>query len=550
MGKLSVAGKRLNALFAAMKEDLNDQQSTEPSKAFAIERQVLRMRKRAKLDNGELRLKAVADFISTNLVVGRGGVTLDGDLVTEARYFILRVLENFTTSKDDRCVQETLDYPLLYSMWKFGPGTSYGVDGTHCVDKLEKPMSCTIQCKPLVLQLRRSNPYFRRYDAHNGNDGTVVVRGSRLSTVLKNETTHRTICIEPSGNMALQLAAGLYLEGALRYIGLDIRDQQPKNKALALGGSITGGIATIDLKSASDMYSPELVRLLFPERWFALLMAIRSPETEHGDGEWLKLNMISTMGNGFTFPLMTLINVALIYAYRRLNRNGKPNRIDWLNTCVFGDDIIVPVDEYEECTRTLSCAGLVVNHDKSFASGPFRESCGGDYHLGYDVTPVYPQSVATESEIYSVINQLYEWGSRHNIILTRSILTLKEMMPVGVKVKFIPEWHNPDEGFLTPRVSRRYKFLKVVQNRRAYKSGFFDMMLACGGYITETLTSYYQGPRPANFKLDVFYVPRQFKTRYKVKSARLPEGYLDGWAAEKRSSEASNFIGSYSFLLE
>jgi hypothetical protein len=247
--------------------------------------------------------------------------SLDKEVIANAKHFITVMLERFTTSLDPLSIQSTLEVSFLYDNWRYGPGASNGVKGTHTADKIVQDMTCTARCEPLVLRLRSTNPYFVAFDGRKGVSGTRQIRGSRLSTVPKNEDTERTIAIEPSGNMCLQLAAGSYLEGVLRYIGLDIRSQQPKNKAMACRGSLDDSIATIDLSSASDRISLDLVRALMPEKWVALLETLRSPEIAVRSGsssqeEWVELNMISTMGNGFTFPLMTLLIVALIYAYR------------------------------------------------------------------------------------------------------------------------------------------------------------------------------------------------------------------------------------------
>jgi len=182
----------------------------------------------------------------------------------------------------------------------------------------------------------------RSYDTLH-NTPTLIVDGSTLSTVPKNDKTDRTTATEPSGNMCLQLAVGSYIESVLRSIGLDIRTQEGKNKILAKLGSIFGHLVTIDLKSASDSILIELCRKLLPRQLFSFMLRIRSPETCLPDGEVVKLHMMSTMGNGFTFPMMTLLLVALIYAVR-LRRNGPTNYIDWKTCGVYGDDIIVTTD--------------------------------------------------------------------------------------------------------------------------------------------------------------------------------------------------------------
>lgn len=532
--KLKDTTVRLTNLFGVLSEELNDYVPKEASKAFAVQRQVQRMRKRAWCDDRKLHDQAISDFICTNALVGSVVVSLPSVIVSNAKHLINTVLENFTTNLTGD-IQQSLDPSFLYDNWRFGPGASNGVSGTHTAEKITQDMTSTILCKPFVTILRKYNTYFQLIDERKGSDGIAVVKGSRLTTVPKNETTHRTIAIEPSGNMALQLAAGMYLEGALRSIGLDIRSQQPKNKLLALSGSITDDLATIDLKSASDMFTPELVRLLLPERWYKLLMCLRSEYIELPDGEQLKLNMISTMGNGFTFPLMTLIITALVYA-NRCTRKGSPSLfIDWNRTCIFGDDIIIPSDEYASLTCVLESAGLVVNHDKSYASGPFRESCGGDFYEGYDVTPFYIKSLATDSDVYVALNQVMEWSARHNVLLPRTMLFLKSCL--RGKVLLVPEWHNPDQGFLTAHVSRRYKHLYVLLPKKKLRDQTFLMMLACGGYI--------DGSSP-----DVTYTPRQRKNEVRVRKSTLPNGYLDGSCPLKRSVATTEFVRAYTFLMD
>lgn len=531
--KYGNAGDRLNSLFTAMLEDLNEKKPDNAQKAFAVSRQVQRMRKRAKSNDRDLKSRAIADFISVNSMVGDTCIYLPKDIVNEAARYIEFVLERFTSSLDSDNIQESLDPSYLESTWKFGPGASNGIKGTHAAEKIVQSMTCTIQCKPLVTSLRRNNTYFQSFDARNGNDGTAVVRGSRLATVPKNEDTHRTIAIEPSGNMALQLAAGSYIEGALRMIGLDIRTQQPKNKAMALRGSIDGSVATIDLKSASDMFTLDLIRSLWPLRWYKLLTTIRSPEIDVGKENWIKLNMISTMGNGFTFPMMTLTIVALIYAHRRLR--GGPNLfVDWKNTCVFGDDIIIPTEEYEGVVEVLSGAGLIVNTDKSYSSGPFRESCGGDYYEGYDVTPFYVRSLDSDAAVFVAINQVFEWSAKHNLLLHKTLRFLRSC--IRGKVHFVPEWHNPNEGVLTAAVRGRYSYLEPLVERRRHIRGDFDMPLAVGGFLV-----------PGN--PDNFFTPRLFKQRWRVRKSRLPNGYLDGSDPVKRSERISHYIAAYSFLV-
>ena len=536
--------RRLTAFFTTLLEELLDKG---PQNA-AVSRQVQRARKRARFLREELRGRAIADFIAVNQRVEEiqkispPSRVLDRRVVDNARYFITTVLERFTSTFDELAIQQPLEMSYLYSNWRFGPGASNGIKGTHTAEKISQDMTCTALCEPLVLKLRRLNPYFMAKDGQYGVSGTKQIEGSRLTTVPKNEDTERTIAIEPSGNMCLQLAAGMYLEGALRRIGLDIRNQQQKNIAMAKRGSETGEVATLDLKSASDMISIDLVRALMPDEWFDLLMKLRSPtitipsDGKAGDaGVQLELHMISTMGNGFTFPLMTLLLVALIYGFR-CTRGGPSLFVDWSNTCVFGDDIIIPTHEYTGFVDVLTKAGLVVNLDKSFSEGAFRESCGGDFLNGEDITPFYVKTLVNEADVYVVINQVLNWAQRHKLRLHRTLALLRSY--IDGKPHLVPEWLNPDQGILTAGCPRRYTYLSIVQEMVRLPTGatHFSMPLAVGGYIV-----------PVGDGL--FYLPRGNKPpKVKVRRSRLPQGYLDGWDPSYRSQPAAAEVASLSAI--
>lgn len=551
-GSVKCEEKRLTAFFDTLLEELLDKG---PQNA-AVSRQVQRARKRARFLREDLRGKAIADFLATNKKVGElqlhnpPSLALDKRIIANARYFILNVLERYTSSFDELAIQQPLEMSYLWSNWRFGPGASNGIQGTHTAEKIYKDMTCTALCEPLVLKLRSYNPYFIARDGQKGVKGTTQVEGSRLTTVPKNEDTERTIAIEPSGNMCLQLAAGMYLEGALRRIGLDIRNQQLKNKAMAKRGSEKGDVATLDLKSASDMISIDLVRALMPGSWFDLLMKLRSPMItvpidgkDGNSGMQVELQMISTMGNGFTFPLMTLVLVALIYGYRCLH-GGPSLYIDWSNTCVFGDDIIIPVHEYSGFVDVLTKAGLIVNLDKSFSEGAFRESCGGDYLNGVDITPFYVKSLANETDVYVVINQVLAWGARENLPLHRTLALLRSF--IDGKPHLVPEWMNPNQGILTSGCPRRYTYLSLVQEKVPLpkEALHFSMPLACGGYIM-AVPRKIEGLPVSAVGDELFYLPRSKKLpRVKVRRSRLPQGYLDGWDPSYRSQPAAGFVAS------
>jgi len=88
------------------------------------------------------------------------------------------------------------------------------------------------------------------------------------------------------------------------------------------------------------------------------------------DGLYYLPNKVSSMGNGFTFDLMTIVLLCLARVYDS-------------GSTVFGDDIIIDRKVAPEFIAQLSVGKFKVNVEKTFFDGPFRESCGANYLDGY-----------------------------------------------------------------------------------------------------------------------------------------------------------------------
>lgn len=219
----------------------------------------------------------------------------------------------------------------------------------------------------------------------------------RITTVPKSAKTDRVIAIEPRGNSFLQKGFGGYIRRRLRKVGIDL-DDQSVNQQLAKA-AVVDGLATLDLRAASDTVSKELVWALLPYDWASAMDACRSRYATMPDKSRRYLEKFSSMGNGFTFELETLIFWALSSAVKDLNSNA--GRI-----AVYGDDIIVPREIADEVVLTLKFCGFDTNETKSFIRGRFFESCGKHYFDGVDVTPAY-QKELVDSEI-----QLIRFGNR------------------------------------------------------------------------------------------------------------------------------------------
>lgn len=267
--------------------------------------------------------------------------------------------------------------------------------------------------------------------------GCVQVDATRLNFAKKNFDISRVINTEASLNMLYQLAFGAQIEGCLEE-WFNIRlDRQPKiHGALARLGSIYGSHATIDLKSASDLISVEFVRWFLPPVLFRTLYSLRAQyiefDKENGRTDKRWLNIFSTMGNGFTFPLETLIFSSIVEAVY-IDIGIPIDNTRYPAFSVFGDDIICVSNAFDNVCLALEWCGFTVNNLKSFNSGGFRESCGKDFFEGHDVRGVYIKRFSHETHYYSVFNRLARWSLRNCIDLTdilRHVKGLAVFQPV------------------------------------------------------------------------------------------------------------------------
>lgn len=212
---------------------------------------------------------------------------------------------------------------------------------------------------------------------------TQFEQGSRFATVPKNNEKRRPINIECFGNTLTQSVIG----EAIRFILKAEFNIDLDNLAELHGQKISDADrwATIDLKNASDSISCSLCRFLLPTALYDKLEASRSSMVLGYDGNYHITKKISSMGNGFTFELMTLI---LTIVCREFDQEAT----------VFGDDIIIHPNQADDLIAALTAVGLKVNKEKSFITGPFRESCGANFHTeeGYIASFdfEYPQTMS------------------------------------------------------------------------------------------------------------------------------------------------------------
>lgn len=293
------------------------------------------------------------------------------------------------------------DVPSFESLnFGFGPGATTQIKRkiSSARAKLGEKFCCSEDLLPVVSRLLEEMPGWLPESDSDLAIVDIEVQPCRLSFVPKNAKTDRGICTEPSLNVMFQRGIGQYMTRRLLHFGVDLLDQS-KNKRLAQLGSCTGALATLDLSMASDLISREVVYHLLPLDWASLLAYGRSSSCVV-DGVVQKLQKFSSMGNGFTFPLESLIFFALAKACC-----SKDEVVS-----VYGDDIIVPTHRYEQVVRVLHAAGFSVNLGKSYSSGPFRESCGGDYYSGVDIRPFYLKDRLTGQSCFLLHNYYVRRG--------------------------------------------------------------------------------------------------------------------------------------------
>lgn len=263
---------------------------------------------------------------------------------------------------------------------------------------------------------------------------------SRIGFVPKDSDEHRAIGIEMNGLVPLQKTVGDLIRDRLcRRAGINLNSQE-RNRHLAKLAK-TFGLATIDLANASSSISKDLVRTLLPYDWFILVDTFRS-ETgfEPRSKTTVNYEMISSMGNGFTFELESLI----FYALAKASCEDVGLHYKEIQKCVsvFGDDIIIPADCTDVFLSNLTLFGFTANVKKSFTKGYFFESCGADYYDGIDVRPFFlKRDIITLQDMYFVLNSLLfkisEHGHTHLFGLYRAlfkqIATIAELGPLHFK---------------------------------------------------------------------------------------------------------------------
>lgn len=335
-----------------------------------------------------------------------------------------------------------------------------------------------------LLPLWAETSWYRAVVTERYRSDPQTVRGNVFFTVPKDAKSFRGCCKEASINVSYQLDVGRVMKAKLRAIGIDLLHGQDVHREAAMLASRDSDRATIDLSNASDTLCLNLVKLLLPKSWYELLYSLRAPMTRV-DGRWYKLEKFSSMGNGFTFELETLIFATLA---RALSPVASRSEI-----LCYGDDLIVPNAIVKDLLAALALFGFTPNKNKTFVEGPFRESCGGDYWEGVPVRACFVKNAPNEPQHWIALANSIRRVADPKLFPNRWKLVRKswfrclDMLPQSIRTCRGPShlgdvvihddeetWSkqrwNPDLGWDSVRV-RAYAPVPVVLPWYYWKSG-------------------------------------------------------------------------------
>lgn len=374
---------------------------------------------------------------------------------------------------------------------KHGPGANLDTDKTGIVDSLKKfeswPYSVTERCHPYARFLIETDArwmgaliddYHRRegIPVHYPLDMKVfwakvlkIVDKNEIRFVPKTRVVMRSIAIEPTMNLMLQLGTDGFIRKRLKRFGIDL-DDQSINQKLARQGSLDAtdeSLVTIDLSRASDTISLKICELLLPPLWFEWLLDLRAPYGAcEADKSVFKYEKISSMGNGSTFVIESLLFAAIIYAVGEVE--GRTVRFG-NNAAVYGDDLIIEKCLGQTLVKALNLCGFSVNTEKSFLNGVVRESCGTDWVRGVDLRPIFlRQQPKFVPELFNDYNRLQRVLELNYGLDCTSSATLKMV------AKWIPQSCSDLIGPYNDEDTYGYRHVKfAMRNKRGYKNGLF-----------------------------------------------------------------------------
>jgi len=347
-------------------------------------------------DQKTVETRSLRTFIECQSTFGIRRRTLRSNLVVQrAREIISGIIGEF-------------DYHEFFSMCKFGKKAAKGLKLKESyldvrVDRLNGSKEQIEWFKAALCDDIHLHRAVRR-----GLKKAQIVASLDVNAVPKAFDKKRIILPDSTIGGFLSTGLGRLLRKLLEVsTHIKLAKAQNKHRHLAKASSVSGANATLDMKRASDSFVWEHITMLLPESWWPVLEVVRTPlaKVKFPDGheESIELGSYMLMGSGHTFPLQSILFYAISKAVLELL--GSRARV-W----VYGDDIILPSKFASYVIDLFDDLGFTINTNKSFVDGPFRESCGGDYHRGIDVRPFMPEHICSHvgaKEYTQFLHKLY-----------------------------------------------------------------------------------------------------------------------------------------------
>lgn len=300
------------------------------------------------------------------------------------------------------------------------------------------------------------------------DDRCLVKLGSRGTSVYKDTKKRRFINIECFLNVVMQMVFATGFRLCLKHnANNDLELGQDRHRQMIKDPTVS----TVDESNASDSIHHTLTRLMLKnKRVFSTLNSLRSEFILLNEKvvtanarfshvkNWHPVVKTSSMGNGFTFELLTLTLLALV---REFDPQGS----------VYGDDIICKSNNANDVVHSITAAGFIVNEKKSFLGKPLRESCGRFFLDGYgDITCYDIKWCHNINDVILSVNKLGRIVRQNNIshpiidILRASHARLLALIPAPLRGPItdgdqLPTWvedRNYIRCHMTSKTSQRY----------------------------------------------------------------------------------------------
>lgn len=393
---------------------------------------------------------------------------------------------------------KTFSMDLVAPLCRFGNGNVSGLPKGHSKVGWDKWGHASDNLRTQYFcRMLGGEPFIR--DPHSAENGAVSCATplGLLMFVPKSYNSYRVIRWEDAG-------ISFYAQGLFRAMEryasrhtwhrslFHLRDQSV-NRLLALTGSRTGRIVTVDQSMASDCVRNEIVRSWFPKRLAKALLLLRAPAYEY-NGKVYRDEIYAGMGSPLCFTVLTICMAAMgIAAARDSGVTSADALRRFLETfSAYGDDVTIRVEFYDAFLDRCKRNGFIVNEGKTFRDGWFRESCGGEYLRGADVTPLrvsrrfagFKRNISSMAYLTQLANEAFGLG--YEVVRRFVIGKLRELRDGS-----IPDFVD-DVGLLTEG--------RLLGFDAASLSGFWDKSASATYLYSPCPTSCLKAPRDGHEK--------------------------------------------------